>query len=89
MVGENTENDASFTWTVNEDGARFMAFVRDLDKETDRAAVILGAAKLDQCLAQLLLAFLGRRPRRGTSFWKRTLACPRSAPGSPLPSVWV
>lgn len=40
------------------DGKGFYAFIGELTKETDRAAVILGAAKLDLLLYQILQKYL-------------------------------
>ena len=39
-------------------GQEFIAFVREFSNESDRAAVIVGAAKLDNLLYQLLQQFL-------------------------------
>jgi len=41
-----------------EDYSRFNAFLDEFNRESDRAAVILGAARLDENLRQILTAFL-------------------------------
>jgi hypothetical protein len=41
-----------------EETSRVFKFIKDFSKESDRAAVIVGAAKLDESLYQMLVAFL-------------------------------
>lgn len=46
----------------DEEFNRTFNFIQDFDKESDRAVVILGAARIDQLLGELLRAFLMPSP---------------------------
>jgi DNA-binding MltR family transcriptional regulator len=50
--------DASTPLHANEDFERHFRFIQEFNTESDRAVVILGAAKIDQLLCELLTATL-------------------------------
>ena len=59
-----TEDEKNIPFLVDE----INAFIRDLREETDRAAVIIGAAKIDLLLYQLLQKYLLPSPTSNDEF---------------------